>query len=82
MVMLRVLHVISVAGARESKIQNLLWEKAEESLPANYREGRIETYTQALMDRGFVCIRHPFVQPACNNTVLRTKKIVCSLSSC
>lgn len=42
----------------ESKIQNLLWEKAEESLPANYREGRIETYTQALMDLGAtVCIR-------------------------
>lgn len=43
----------------ESKIQNLLWEKAEESLPVDYRDGRIETYTQALMDLGAtVCTRH------------------------
>lgn len=43
----------------ESKIQNLLWEKAEELLPADYGEGQIETYTQALMDLGAtVCKRH------------------------
>lgn len=43
----------------ESKIQNLLWEKAEELLPINYRDGQIEIYTQALMDLGAtVCMRH------------------------
>lgn len=42
----------------ESKTKNLLWEKAEELLPVNYLENRIETYTQALMDLGAtVCIR-------------------------
>ena len=43
----------------ESKIQNLLWEKTEELLPVNYRDGQIEIYTQALMDLGAtVCTRH------------------------
>lgn len=43
----------------ESKIQNLLWEKAEELLPVDHGAGRIETYTQALMDLGAtVCKRH------------------------
>lgn len=43
----------------ESKIQNLLWEKVEELLPVDYGAGRIETYTQALMDLGAtVCKRH------------------------
>ncbi len=43
----------------ESKIQNLLWEKAEELLPTDYGKGQIETYTQALMDLGAtVCKRH------------------------
>jgi A/G-specific adenine glycosylase len=42
----------------EMKIQNRLWKKAEESLPIDYRNGAIETYTQALMDLGAtVCIR-------------------------
>lgn len=43
----------------ESKTQHLLWEKADESLPVHYRNGNIETYTQALMDLGAtVCTRH------------------------
>lgn len=43
----------------EHKIQNLLWEKAEASLPVNYRAGEIEIYTQALMDLGAtVCVHH------------------------
>ncbi|MBP6058266.1 MAG: A/G-specific adenine glycosylase [Nitrosomonas sp.] len=55
----------------ESKIQNLLWEKATESLPVNYHEGRIETYTQALMDLGAtVCTRH---NPLCE---------ICPLQQC
>lgn len=49
-----------------SKIQNQLWEKAEELLPVNYRNGQIETYTQALMDLGAtVCIRHTPLCPTC-----------------
>jgi A/G-specific adenine glycosylase len=43
----------------ENKVQNLLWEKAEASLPVNHRAGEMEIYTQALMDLGAtVCIRH------------------------
>lgn len=50
----------------ESKIQNLLWQKAEELLPDNYREGQIEIYTQALMDLGAtVCIRQAPLCGAC-----------------
>ena len=50
----------------ESKIQNLLWEKAEELLPVNYRDGQIEIYTQALMDLGAtVCTRHTPLCQAC-----------------
>ncbi|MBY0500191.1 MAG: A/G-specific adenine glycosylase [Nitrosomonas sp.] len=42
----------------ENKTQNLLWKKAEESLPVHYHNGKIETYTQALMDLGAtVCTR-------------------------
>ncbi|NBQ67580.1 MAG: A/G-specific adenine glycosylase [Nitrosomonadaceae bacterium] len=42
----------------EAKIQSLLWEKAEASLPVDHSDGAIETYTQALMDLGAtVCIR-------------------------
>lgn len=43
----------------ENKVRNLLWEKAEASLPVVYRGGAIEIYTQALMDLGAtVCTRH------------------------
>lgn len=50
----------------ESKIQRLLWEKAEELLPCNDRQGQIETYTQALMDLGAtVCKRHAPLCEAC-----------------
>ncbi|SFE78357.1 A/G-specific adenine glycosylase [Nitrosomonas sp. Nm166] len=50
----------------ESKIQNQLWDKAEELLPVNYRNGQIETYTQALMDLGAtVCTRHTPLCPTC-----------------
>lgn len=53
----------------ENKIQNLLWKKAEELLPVNYSDGRIETYTQALMDLGAtLCIRHT---PRCQVCPLR-----------
>ncbi|MBX3616773.1 A/G-specific adenine glycosylase [Nitrosomonas sp.] len=42
----------------QPKIQNLLWQKAELSLPADHRGDNIETYTQALMDLGAViCTR-------------------------
>jgi A/G-specific adenine glycosylase len=48
----------------EHKIQTQLWKKAEESLPTNYCNGAIETYTQALMDLGAsVCTRR---SPLCN----------------
>ncbi len=57
----------------QSKVERLLWQKAEASLPADYRDGRIETYTQALMDLGAtVCIRDKPrcdlcpLQPQCN----------------
>lgn len=43
----------------DSKIQALLWNKAEELLPPDSCNGEIETYTQALMDLGAtVCTRH------------------------
>ena len=43
----------------ERKTLNLLWLKAEASLPVNHYDGKIETYTQALMDLGAtVCTRH------------------------
>lgn len=43
----------------ESKTLKLLWLKAEASLPVNHLDGKIETYTQALMDLGAtVCTRH------------------------
>ncbi|GKS68459.1 A/G-specific DNA-adenine glycosylase [Nitrosomonas sp. PY1] len=42
----------------ESKVQKILWEKAEEALPHDYQNGQIEAYTQALMDLGAtVCSR-------------------------
>lgn len=48
------------------KIQNLLWEKAEASLPTSYRSGEIEIYTQALMDLGAtVCTRRTPLCEAC-----------------
>jgi len=47
----------------EPSVQKKLWKKAEDVLPDNYRNGRIETYTQALMDLGAtVCTR---TTPAC-----------------
>ena len=47
----------------ESGIQKKLWEKAEDALPNDYQKGRIEAYTQALMDLGStVCTR---TTPAC-----------------
>ncbi len=50
----------------ETKTQNLLWKKAEESLPIHYHNGRIETYTQALMDLGTaVCTRRAPLCKAC-----------------
>lgn len=50
----------------ESRIKNLLWEKAEEALPVTYRRNQIETYTQALMDLGAtVCIRHTPICKVC-----------------
>ncbi len=56
-----------IAGyPEESRIKNLLWEKAEEVLPVTYHENQIETYTQALMDFGAtVCIRHTPICKAC-----------------
>jgi len=56
-----------IAGyPEESRIKNLLWEKAEEVLPVTYHENQIETYTQALMDLGAtVCIRHTPICKAC-----------------
>ncbi|UJP00161.1 MAG: A/G-specific adenine glycosylase [Nitrosomonas sp.] len=42
----------------QTKVQSLLWEKAEASLPVDHSDGAIEIYTQALMDLGAtVCIR-------------------------
>ncbi len=53
----------------ESRIQNVLWTKAEEVLPLNYHDGSIETYTQALMDLGAtVCTRH---NPICDTCPLK-----------
>ncbi|WP_297325026.1 A/G-specific adenine glycosylase [Nitrosomonas sp.] len=50
----------------DSKIQALLWNKAEELLPVHYRDGQIEIYTQALMDLGAtVCTRHAPLCQAC-----------------
>ncbi len=50
----------------DSKIQASLWNKAEELLPVHYRDGQIETYTQALMDLGAtVCTRHTPLCQAC-----------------
>lgn len=55
----------------ENRIRNLLWEKAEASLPVDYRSGAIETYTQALMDLGAtVCTRHA---PLCKSCPLQTQ---------
>lgn len=43
----------------ETKILHLLWEKAVAVLPADCGLGKIEAYTQALMDLGStVCTRH------------------------
>ncbi|MDE2388438.1 MAG: NUDIX domain-containing protein, partial [Betaproteobacteria bacterium] len=57
----------------EMKIQNLLWKKAEESLPVDHFNGAIETYTQALMDLGAtVCTRHT---PRCESCPLQSKCI-------
>lgn len=54
----------------ESKTQNLLWEKAEELLPVHYHNGKIEAYTQALMDLGTaVCTRHA---PLCKTCPLQS----------
>lgn len=55
----------------ETKVQRLLWEKAEASLPVDYGDGAIETYTQALMDLGAtVCIR---TTPRCEVCPLRSQ---------
>lgn len=48
----------------ESRTQRQLWEIAQAELPADYSDGNIETYTQALMDLGaMVCTRGT---PRCN----------------
>jgi A/G-specific adenine glycosylase len=50
----------------QHKVQSLLWEKAEASLPVNHCAGEMEIYTQALMDLGAtVCIRHTPLCLAC-----------------
>ncbi|MBS0498502.1 MAG: A/G-specific adenine glycosylase [Gammaproteobacteria bacterium] len=55
----------------EMKVQNLLWKKAEESLPVDHSHGAIETYTQALMDLGAtVCTRHT---PRCESCPLQSQ---------
>lgn len=55
----------------QPKIQNLLWQKAEASLPVDYLGGNIETYTQALMDLGAViCTR---VKPQCDMCPLQSQ---------
>lgn len=41
----------------DSKVQKILWEKAEEALPYDYQDGRIGAYTQALMDLGATVCR-------------------------
>ncbi|MGZ0018637.1 A/G-specific adenine glycosylase [Nitrosomonas sp. wSCUT-2] len=57
----------------QSKIQKLLWQKAEAALPDDHRGGSIETYTQALMDLGStVCTRD---KPQCGSCPLQSKCI-------
>ena len=55
----------------EMRVQNLLWKKAEESLPVDHSSSAIETYTQALMDLGAtVCTRRT---PRCKSCPLQSQ---------
>ena len=50
----------------EKSTQNKLWQLAEQSLPIHTDHGRIQSYTQALMDLGAtVCLRRNPICAAC-----------------